>query len=186
MKKLVLLLLASTGFLFPLFSQVDNVIEESEGVPLESLTLKKDQVPKAIVDAVKSDFKSDQPFTYGKFPYVLKKYAWVVDPDAKGKTPDYYEVFIKDQDGSDIWAIYNPEGKIIESKTIRKNGNLPMNIDQKLANSQYKDWKIIGDRELIKYYDNKNNVEEHVKVTVEKNNMKKNLSFAFTEPTKKS
>ena len=59
MKKLVLLLLASTGFLFPLFSQVDNVIEESEGVPLESLTLKKDQVPKAIVDAVTSEASTD-------------------------------------------------------------------------------------------------------------------------------
>jgi hypothetical protein len=185
MKKLVLLLLASTGFMFPLFSQIDHVIDDNEAVPIESLTLKKDQVPKPIIDAVKSDFKSDQAFTYGKFPYVLKKYAWVVDPDQANKKPDFYEVYIKSNDGSDIWAIYNPDGKIVESKTIRKDANLPMNVDQALAKSQYKDWKVVGDKELIKYFDTKNNVEEHVKVTVEKSGQKKNITFNLTEPMSK-
>jgi len=186
MKKLFLLLIASAGLSFPLISQVDHEIGESEAVPVESLVLKKDQVPQPIINAVKSDFRNGDAFRWGKFPYVLEKYAWVVVNDEANKKPDFYEVYIKADDGSDIYAVYLPDGTIKESRTIRKDAPLPGSVDQKLAKSQYKDWKIIGDKELIKYYNSKNDIEEHVKVTVEKNNMRKNLSFNYKEPVNKS
>lgn len=186
MKKLVSMLLATTGFVFPLFAQVDHILDESEAVPVESLILKKDQVPAAIVNAVNSDFSNSEAFMWGKFPYVLEKYAWVVDKDATGVKPDFYEVYIKAKDGSDIYAVYAPDGTIKQSRTIRKNAALPLSVTQALAKSQYKDWTVVGDRELIKYFNSKNNIEEHVKVTVEKGNVKKNLSFNYKEPVNKS
>ena len=185
MKKFFFLLLASAGFTFPLFAQVDHIIDESEAMPVESLILKKDQVPPAIVNAVNSDFRNGGAFEWGKFPFVLEKYAWVVDKDAGNAKPDFYEVFIKAHDGSDIYAVYTPDGTIKESRTIRKNAALPLSVTESLAKSQYKDWTVVGDKEIIKYFNTKSDVEEHVKVTVEKNSIKKNLSFNYKEPVGK-
>ncbi len=170
--------------MFPLLAQVDHELTESEEVPVESLTLKKDQVPPAIVKAVTSEFKNSEAFMYGKFPYVLQKYAWVVDQDSKDAKPDLYEAYIKASDGSRIYAIYKPDGTIVQSRTIRVNAALPRDVEEALAKSQYKDWKIVGDKEFLKYYNSKNNVEEHVKVTVEKNNVRKSIAFNFNEPVK--
>ncbi|MFZ0281632.1 MAG: hypothetical protein WAL29_08280 [Bacteroidales bacterium] len=186
MKKLFFLLIASAGFTFPLFAQVDHVLDESEAMPVETLILKKDQVPPAIINAVNSDFRNGEAFKWGKFPFTLEKYAWVVDKDAGNAKPDYYEVFIKAHDGSDIYAVYTPDGTIKQSRTIRKNAALLPSVMQSLAKSQYKDWTVVGDKEIIKYYNTKNDIEEHVKVTVEKNNVKKNLSFNYKEPVGQS
>jgi hypothetical protein len=55
-------------------------------------------------------------------------------------------------------------------------------VTQALAKSQYRDWTVVGDKELIKYYNSKADVEEHFRVTLEKNNVKKTVSFNFKEP----
>jgi len=182
MKKLIVTLLAFTGFLFPLLAQVDHDQRENEIIPNESLTLKKEQIPTAIVKAVQQDFATGQAFTWGKFPYVLEKYGWIVAADAVNQKPDRYEVNIKAHDGSDIYAIYSPDGTIIQSRIIRKNAALPSNVIQALGKSQYKDWKVVGDKELIRYYNTKKDVEEHYRITVEKNNVKKTISFNYKEP----
>jgi hypothetical protein len=182
MKKLIVSLLAFTGFLFPLLAQVDHDQNENEGIPVESLILKKDQIPAAIVKAVNSDFVNGEAFRWGKFPFVLEKYGWVIANGKADQKPDYYEVNIKSKDGSDIYAVYSPDGTIIQSRTIRKNVALPLSVTQALAKSQYKDWTVVGDKELIKYYNSMNNIEEHFRITVEKNNVKKTISFNYKEP----
>jgi hypothetical protein len=50
---------------------------------------------------------------------------------------------------------------------------------EKFQNSQYKDWKIVGSKEVIKYYHDHNNssVEQHFRITVEKDNVKRGISF---------
>jgi hypothetical protein len=182
MKKLIVSVVAFTGFLFPLLAQVDHDQRENDIIPVETLTLKKEQVPAAIVKAVNNEFATAQAFTWGKFPYVLEKYGWVVAKDAANQKPDRYEVYIKAHDGSDIYAIYSPDGTIIQSRVIRKNAALPSSVLQALAKSQYKDWNVVGDKELIKYFNAKNDVEEHFRITVEKNNVKKTISFNYKEP----
>lgn len=182
MKKLIISLITFTGLLFPLAAQVDHDQREGDEVPIETLTLKKEQVPDAIVQAVKEDFVTGQPFKWGKFPYVLEKYGWIVSQEAKQQKPDYYEVFIKASDGSDVYAIYKPDGTILQSKIVRTNAVLPSSVMKKFENSKYKGWNIVGDKELIKYYNAKNDVEEHYRITVEKGNVKKSISFNYKEP----
>lgn len=182
MKKLIVSVITLTGFLFPLAAQVDHDQSINEIIPIENLVLKKEQVPAAIVKAVNDEFATAQAFRWGKFPYVLEKYGWVVAKDAANQKPDRYEVNIKVKDGSDIYAIYSPDGTIIQSKVIRKNAILPSSVLQALAKSQYKDWQVVGDKELIKYFNAKNDVEEHFRITVEKNNVKKTISFNYKEP----
>ena len=142
-------------------------------------------MPDAVVKAVNKDFDKANPLTWGKFPYALKSYAWVVNPDATVKKPNLYEVEIKGNDGSDIYAVYDPNGTIIQSRSIYKDAPLPPQIMKLLENSKYKGWNVVGDKELIKYYKGKSNVEEHFKITVRNGNEKRNISFKYTEPESK-
>jgi hypothetical protein len=182
MKKLIVSLFTFTGLLFPLFAQVDHDERVNDIIPVETLTLKKDQIPPVIVKAVNDDFANGQAFKWGKFPYVLEKYGWVVSQNATDQKPDRYEVNIKTRNGDDVFAIYSADGTIIQSRIIRKNAALPSNVLQSLAKSQYKDWKVVGDQELIKYFNTKIDVEEHYRIRVEKNNVKKSISFNYKEP----
>lgn len=186
MKRLISSLVSFTVLVFPLLSQVDYDQGENEIVPVEALVLKKEQIPAPIVQAVNRDFKTGEAFKWGKFPYVLEKYGWIVSKSASNEKPERYEAYIKSADGSEVFAIYNPDGTIVQSKTIRKDAALPVPVAQKLAKSQYHDWNIIGDREVIKYYNTPNNVEEHFRITVEKNNQKKTISFKMPGGHEKS
>jgi hypothetical protein len=182
MKKLFVSLLAFTGFLFPLLAQVDHDQNMDDKVPVESFILRKDQVPAAIRNAVNSDFATGEAFRWAKFPFVLEKYGWVIAKDESGQPPDQYDVNIKAKDGSDIYAIYSSDGTIIQSRTIRKNAILPESVSMALKKSQYKDWTVVGDKEIIKYWNTKNDIEEHYRITVEKNNVKKTISFNYKDP----
>jgi hypothetical protein len=182
MKKLIVSLIAIAGIILPLRAQVDHDQNGDETFPRESLVLKKDQIPANIVNAVNNDFANGEAFRWGKFPFVLEKYGFVIAKGTENQKPDYYEVNIKTKDGSDIYAVYSSDGTIIQSKTIRKNAALPLSVTQSLAKSQYKDWTIVGDKELIKYYNSKKDVEEHFRVTLEKNNVKKTVSLNYKEP----
>jgi len=185
MKKLLVSVLAFLGFLFPLLAQVDHDYRLNDIIPVESLTLKKDQIPPAIVQAVNKDFSTGQAVTWGKFPYTLENYGWVVNPDAAGEKPDHYEVFIKAKDGSDVYAVYAANGTIIQSRSLYKNIALPAVVKDRLAKSQYKDWTIVGDKEIIKYLNDEKDVIQHFRVTVEKNNVKRSISFNYDEPVNK-
>jgi hypothetical protein len=185
MKRLMVSFLAIAGLLFPMLAQVDHDHRLDDIVPLEFLTLKKEQIPPAIIKAVSAEYTTGQPLTWGKFPYVLERYGWVVSQNAGGEKPDRYEVMIKAKDGSDLYAVYDPDGTIIESRSLYKNIPLPVNVKNALSKSQYKDWAVVGDREIIRYYKTKKDIEEHFRVTVEKNNVKRSISFNYEEPVSK-
>ncbi len=185
MKKFLISILALSGFLFPLLAQVDHDTRETDIIPVESLTLKKEQIPQAIVKAVTVDFATGQPVTWGKFPFNLENYGWVVNKDMAGEKPDHYEVLIKAKDGSDVYAVYKADGTILESRSVYKNIPVPAEVSAKLAKSQYKDWSVVGDKEMIKYYKDKKNVEEHFRLTLQKGNVKRSVSFNYAQPVQK-
>lgn len=181
MKRLLVLLFVFSGLLYPVFAQVDHDYNVDDRVPIANATITKDQVPAAVLKAATTEFQMENPVTWSKFPYALKEYGWVYDVGASDIKLDRYEVRMKNKQGHDLWAVYAANGDLVESRETANDVAMPHNIQVALANSQYKDWKVVGDKEIIKYYRDKNesNVEEHFRLTVEKDNVKRSISFNF-------
>jgi len=167
--------------MFPALAQVDHDYNVEDREPAISNTIPKSQVPEAIVNAVNTEFNQNDPKTWSKFPYALKEYGWVYDVAAENLQLDRYEVTMKTPKGDDLWAVYTNKGELVETREISKNTVIPASIMQKFINSQYKDWKIVGNKEIIRFYHDhlldKNNVEQHFRITVEKDGVKRSLSF---------
>lgn len=181
MKKFLFSVLALLGFIFPLMAQVDHDYNTNDREPLINSTITKDQVPAAILKAAQTKFDLNNSATWSKFPYALKEYGWVYDVGASNIKLDRYEVTIKNKEGNDLWAVYTVKGELVESREASVNVPVPANIMQELLKSQYKDWKIVGDKEIIRFYHDHNNssVEQHFRLTVEKDNVRRSISFNY-------
>jgi hypothetical protein len=181
MKKLFITFLVITGFLLPILAQVDHDYNVNDRVPIVNATITKEQVPAAVIKAAQTQFDLNNPATWSKFPFALKEYGWVYDVGASSIKLERYEVQMKNKQGHDLWAVYSDQGELIESREASKDVAMPSHVQQALANSQYKDWKVVGDKEIIKYYhDHKTtSVEQHFRLTVEKDGERRSISFNF-------
>ncbi len=173
MKKLLFLFLALMVPLFPILAQELDI----EEVPVESLNLKKPNIPPSVIKAADKLFEGSTQVAWGKFPYQLKDYGWAVDNEYNLPI-DHYEVLFKTKDGSDIHAIFESNGELIRYSVINKNTPPPKVIIDNLEKGPYKDWKIVGD--IMKIVSNQKKVVEHYNVKVAKGNMTKNLYFTVT------
>lgn len=177
MKKLVIAGFIFMALSFQMMAQVDHDYNPKDVIPASGVIISSSNVPPSVIQAMKVDFKIEDPQTWTKFPYALKEYGWVYDVDASAVRPDRYEVSMKTDNGSDLYAVYSNEGKLIATREVFVNKPLPENIKEKLANSIYKDWTVVGNKEIIKYYYDKNSVDQHFRITVAKNNVKRTISF---------
>lgn len=187
MKKLLVSVLVFLGFVFPLLSQVDHDYNVNDRVPIINATITQDQVPAAVLKAAQKQLDLKNPATWSKFPFALKEYGWVYDVGAADIKLDRYEVNMKNKEGHDLWAVYSAKGELIESREASADVAMPKHVQLALVNSQYKDWKVVGDKEIIKYYHDRDvsSVEQHFRVTVEKDNVKRSISFNFEGNTNK-
>ena len=172
MKKSVISIMFFLVALFPAFAQQ----EINEEVPIESLTLKKGNLPPAVIKAADEIFKEHAQVQWGVFPYELKDYGWVVNKDYN-EPIDHYEVHMKTNNGLDVYAIFESTGELIRYKTINKNASIPAAVAKAIAKTDYKDWKVTGGTEVIK--DNQKKVIEHYSVKLEKGNQKKTLYYTL-------
>ena len=181
MKKLLFSSLAFLGFLFPLLAQVDHDYNANDREPVRSTLITKDQVPPEVVKAVQTKFDLNNSATWSKFPYALKEYGWVYDVGASDVALDRYEVTMKTKKGDELWAVYTSKGELVETRETTNNVTPPANVLAALSKSQYKDWAIVGDKEIIRFYHdhNNNSVEQHFRLTVQKDNVKRSISFNF-------
>lgn len=179
MKKLIFSCLVILVFALPTIAQVDHDYNPNDLIPSKGSSLSKDQVPASVVKAASTDFNLSKPETWTKFPYALKEYGWVYDKDAADVKPDRYEVSMKATNGDDLYAVYSSDGVLITTREVNNNAPVPASVMEALAKSQYKDWKIVGNKETIKYFHDKKNVEQHFRVTVEKDNVKRSISFNY-------
>jgi hypothetical protein len=181
MKKLFFTCLTLVAFMIPSLAQVDHDYNVDDREPAISTKLTKDQVPAEILKAVNVQFDKDNPVTWSKFPYALKEYGWVYDVAAENLQLDRYEVTMKTPEGDDLWAVYTTKGELVETREMLKNTAIPQSVMDGFIKSQYKDWNIVGNREIIRFYHdhalNKNNVEQHFRITVEKDGAKRSISF---------
>lgn len=169
MKKLVSFLTAMLVFTFPIMAQALK-----EGEPVETFTLNKGNIPAPVLKSAQELFQGNTKVTWGTFPYELKDYGWSANKDYKGPI-DHYEIQFKAKDGSDIYAVFEATGELIKCKIVNKDSPVPKQIVFAIANSIYKDWKIIGNVMQIKSTQKK--VDEHYAVKVEKDSKKKTLYF---------
>ncbi|MGD0754883.1 MAG: hypothetical protein ABR927_07460 [Bacteroidales bacterium] len=185
MKKLLISVLALSGFLFPLLAQIDHDFNQNDRVPLLNTTITREQVPAAVIKAAQTQFDLSNSGTWSKFPYALKEYGWVYDVGASDVKLDRYEVSMKNKQGNELWAVYTAKGELVESREASTNIAVPANVMQELLKSQYKDWKIVDDKEIIRFYHDHdtNSVEQHFRLTVEKDNVKRSISFNFQGAT---
>lgn len=180
MKNLFFFGIAFIFFSLPVIAQVDHDYNPNDREPITSLNLTKEQIPPSILKALSTDFSLNDPLTWTKFPFALKEYGWVYDSvGASSVKPDRYQVSMKTNSGHDLYAVYSAEGNLIATREISQDVPLPLSVKQKLAKSIYKNWAIIGNKEIIRYYHDKKSVEQHIRVTVAKDNVKRTLSFNY-------
>jgi len=175
MKKSVSFGFIMIACIFPFFAQDEN-IEQTEIVPIEQITLKENQIPKTLVNSVTKDFSEGKPIEWQNFPFIFKKYGWVIEDTANYTLkPEYFYVLIKAKDGSKLNAVYSPDGKLIRSREILRTAPLPTEIAATLAKSEYKDWEVVGDKERITDYSA--NISRHYVIKIRKNKKTKVLYF---------
>ena len=187
MKKFLVTVLALSGFLFPLLAQIDHDYNPNDRIPMVNVTITKEQVPAAVLKAVNTEFDMNKPLTWSKFPYALKEYGWVYDVGASDLKLNRYEVTMKTKEGDDLWAVYAANGVLVETREVLKDVAMPRSVQESLAKSQYKDWAVMGNKEIIKYYHDNDisNVEQHFRLTVEKDKVKRSISFNYQTSAKK-
>jgi len=178
MKKLWFVWLALTAFSLPSFAQeTDNVSAPYEViVPDKGFTLKKSQVPASVLEARNTDFKMNDPVTWTKFPYSLKDYGWEYDASDK---VDYYKVSMRAANNKMIYAVYSAKGDLIATKEETTNAELPSYVLESFSKSKYKDWQIIGNKEIIKFYNTKNSVQQVIRLEIKKGSQVKHINFNY-------
>lgn len=173
MKKLSFAFIVLLAFFMPVKAQQ----EDTDVEPVESLTLKKGNIPPAIMKTVEEIFKETQQVAWGVFPYQLKDYGWIVDKDYN-EPIDHYEIYVKAHDGTDIYALFESTGELIRYKSVNKNAAVPEIILNAIQKTPYKDWKIEKGTELIT--DVQKKIVEHFTVRLTNGTKKKVLYFTKT------
>ena len=181
MKKLLITCIGLIALILPVLAQVDHDYNLNDRVPIVNTTITKDLVPAAVVKAVNTQFDKNNPLTWSKFPFALKEYGWVYDAGAADLKLDRYEVTMKTSAGSDLWAVYAANGDLKETREILTNAPVPPAVMAALEKSQYKGWNIVGNKEIIRYYHDSDitKAEQHFRITVEKDNVKRSISFNY-------
>ncbi|MDP4206767.1 MAG: hypothetical protein Q8859_12320 [Bacteroidota bacterium] len=179
MKKFLITCLTLMTFVLPSLAQVDHDYNLNDVTTHEVFDLKIDQIPPAVLKAANIDFNLNNPLTWSKFPYAIHEYGWVYDKAASDVNPDRYEVSMKSEKGNNLYAVYSAEGNLIATREMITNAPIPSYVKEALLKSKYKDWQVVGDKEIIRYFHDKNSVEQHFRLTVEKNNIKRSISFNY-------
>jgi hypothetical protein len=169
------------GFVLPSVAQVSHDFNSNDREPGPVATITKDQVPVAVQVAFKKEFSLNDPLTWSRFPFALKEYGWVYDEGASDVKLDRYLVQMKTNKGNELDAVYSASGDLIESREVSTNIAIPPTVMEAFTKSQYKDWNIVGNKEIIRYYHDHNNssVEQHIRLNVEKDGVKRAISFNY-------
>jgi hypothetical protein len=142
-------LLITFGFMlagfFPLLAQDKEVAEVT---PIEKAEVKKADVPLAVTKAATTDFKDYIPTKFSTVGFKLMPYGWSANTDIK-EDLDHYELHLTANNGSYLDALYSPDGNLERYKKVIKNEVVPKAIMESIATSEYKDWKLTADQEII-------------------------------------
>ncbi len=191
MKRIVLIISVLSVFVVPALAQGTADINTYERMPVVTAVIPGSELPAKVVNAVNTRFDKDNPLTWSKFPYEFKDYGWVYEVGSSSSDLNQllgYKVIMRTTQGNNLQAFYNANGNLTETRERSKNIALPRYVREALATGEYKDWKAIGDKELIQFYrpDEKNPYAQQVfKVTLQKDKEKRKLTFKYEASTGK-
>lgn len=180
MKTIFITLALTFAFVLSSEAKMTKDLNNEESEPIVSAKLDKSEVPAAVVNAVDTHFDRNNPTTWTRFPASLNEYGWVYDFGGE-EIIERYEVTMKTDRGSDLWAIYSSSGELLQTREVLTNRSIPKDIMDQFLASQYNDWNIVGNREIVKFYNDNNRdrtkIAQDFRLTVEKDGVRKNLSF---------
>ena len=159
------------GF-FPLLAQ-DKDVEDV--TPIEKAIVTKAEVPAAVTQAASTDFKDYLPIKFSTVGYKLKNYGWSPNTDVPEQL-DHYELHLVAKDGSYLDALYSPDGNLERYKKVIKNEALPRPILESIANSDYKNWTLAKDQEVIT--GDPKEVKDHYVIRLKNGSKTKTLYFS--------
>jgi hypothetical protein len=180
MKKIYFVLILLTAFSFSILAQPGEDALMSEPVPVVAAKIPVGSVPSAIKKDINNHFNKDNPMTWSKLPYKFKDFGWVYEVGRPEKNLTHYEVTLKTSDGF-LWGSYNEDGDLVKTREISKNIAVPTYILKEIYTGPYKDWKIVGNKEVVNFYENKDRpyAEQNFRINVEKDNIIKKLAFTY-------
>ena len=125
--------------------------------------------------------------TWSKFPHSLKDYGWVYE-FGNSETPlSHYEVKMRTNKGGYLRGVYNTDGDLVQTSEISKDIPVPQYIMEALFESPYKDWKVVGNKEVVSFYNGEDNsiATQNFRLKVEKGKETKQLAFNYEASTGK-
>lgn len=180
MKKIYFVLILLAAFSFPILAQPGEDALTSEAVPIVTAKIPVGGVSSAVTTAINNRFDKDNPLTWSKLPYKFKDFGWVYEVGNPEKKLTHYEVTMKTSDGF-LWGSYNADGELTKTREISENIAVPLYILNSIYTGPYKDWKIVGNKEVINFFQSKDHpyAEQNFKVNIEKDNVIKKLDFKY-------
>jgi hypothetical protein len=187
MKKLILTSTTLVAFMLPMVAQGDTFSSLDERVAVVTALIPTDGVSSSIIQAVNTKFDKNNPLTWSSFPHQLKEYGWVYDIGSSSVPLTNFEVTMKTTAGDVMSAIYGVDGNLLETREISKNIPLPRYVMEALTTSEFKDWTVVGNREVTRFYQDPGSprADQIIKLTLEKESSKKKLTFKYVELTGK-
>lgn len=118
----------------------------------EQLTITKvkhGEEPKAVMNAIKSDFPNSVSRNFAFLPAKLYGKEWNVQLEGDAmESATYYQALIK-SGKTEYTAVYDKDGKLMSSKYVIENAKLPKPVNETIK--KFEGWHIDAATELIKY-----------------------------------
>ncbi|HSZ24791.1 MAG TPA: PepSY-like domain-containing protein [Cytophagaceae bacterium] len=132
---------------------------KKEDKKTEKKKVAKADVPKKVLESYTIIYPGTEVTEWYSYPYF-----WDIEPEIIERDgvieylyPEFYEVdFIKE--GKSHKSIFSKSGKHLHTKVAIKDSELPKPVSDAIKNSDYKDWKIVGDKEKLENTETKENV----------------------------
>jgi hypothetical protein len=172
MKKLVFFKIYILMAFFPICLQA-QIFQ----LPAVEIRVSQDKVPPALKAAVIRDFgEGHQPMAWVTTGTNFDTYEWAQTVNVDKMDILYYMFRTHTSAGSELFAVYTLEGKLIRSSEEVRNIEPPRVILASFEKSNYRDWKIINDLHVVKVNE-RGRTKEHYDLKVEKGNHTKTLYF---------
>ncbi len=185
MKKILFTIAVMAALSFPLVAQPDNTV--SEYVAFVTASIPGSELPAVISNGVNTRFDKDNPLTWTKFPHKLKEFGWVYEVGESAQVPAKFEVNMKVTSGGYLHGVYDDKGDLVETRERSRNIPVPNYIMKAFVEGPYKDWRIVGNKEVINYFQSKERpgAEQHFRLNIEKDNERRKLAYSYEVSTGK-